>query len=489
MPVMKTSLLALCVFLPPAAAQQPWTTYEGGDGPGKGKHIVLVSGDEEYRSEEALPALGKILAVRHGFRCTVLFAIDPATGQIQPNNTHNIPGLEALASADVMVIQTRFRDLPDEQMAHIDAYLMRGGPVLGMRTATHAFNIPKDKPYARYGNGFGGEPAEWKGGFGRLVLGEMWISHHGHHGQESTGGLIAPGARTHVLTRGLQDRDVWGPTDVYGVRLPLPGDSQPIVLGQVLAGMSPDDAPVEGKKNDPLMPVAWTKTYTLPGGKPGRSFATTMGASTDLVREGTRRMLVNAVYWLAGLGEAIPATGTDAALVGAYDPSRFAFHKDEHWVEKAMTPAQAALGGDLTTLDGIIAGLYAAISGPVGAPRDFDLMRSLFAPDARLIPSGPRSGGGHGHTFVSVEDYIARSGDSLVSMGFREKEIARRVDRFGNIAQVFSTYEAWRGEEAKPFMRGINSIQCVFDGTRWWILNVFWQQESATAPIPAEYLR
>lgn len=490
---MKTVLFAFCLSLWAPAAQQLWTTYEGGSGPGAGKHVVLVSGDEEYRSEEALPALGKILAVRHGFRCTVLFAIDPATGQIQPNQRHNIPGLEVLAAADVMVIATRFRDLPDDQMAHIDAYLQRGGPVLGMRTATHAFNIGKDKPYARYGNGFDGEPVEWQGGFGRLVLGEMWISHHGHHGKESTRGLIAPGAREHAIVRGLQDGDVWGPTDVYGVRLPLPGDSQPIVLGQVLAGMSPEDDPVEGKKNDPLLPVAWTKSYQIPGGKPGRTFATTMGAATDLARDGTRRMLVNAVYWLTGLGEKIPASGTDATLVGAYAPSPYAFHKDVHWTDKAMTPAQAALGGDvasdLSTLDGIIAGLYASISGPVGAPRDFDRMRSLFAPEARLIPSGPRQGAGHGHTFVTVDDYIARSGESLVRMGFVEKEIARRVDRFGNIAQVFSTYEAWRGDEKQPFMRGINSIQCVFDGKRWWILNVFWQQESQASPIPAEYLR
>lgn len=483
--------LAATLSLAPISAQQLWVTYPGGSGPGAGKHVVLVSGDEEYRSEESLPALGKILAVRHGFRCTVLFAIDPATGQIQPNHRFNIPGLEALASADVMVIATRFRDLAEDQMGRIDAYLMRGGPVLGMRTATHAFNIPKDKPYGRYGNGFNGEPAEWQGGFGRLVLGEMWISHHGHHGQESTGGLIAPGARDHVLTRGLQDRDVWGPTDVYGVRLPLPGDSQPIVLGQVLAGMTPDAAPVEGKKNDPILPVAWTKTYQLPGGKPGRAFATTMGASTDLERAGTRRMLVNAVYWLAGLGDEIPAAGTDATLVGEYAPSKFAFHKDEHWTEKAMTPAQFALpaGDEFATLDDTIGALYACISGPIGAPRDFDRMRRLFAPDARLIPTGPRRDGSHAHSMISVDDYIARSGDQLVSMGFRETEIARRVDRFGNIAQVFSTYETWRGEETKPFMRGINSIQAVFDGKRWWILNVFWQQESAATPIPAEYLK
>src|ERR1700720_1854191 len=100
-------------------AADPGVVYEGGEGPGKGKHIVLVSGDEEYRSEEALPQLGKILAKHHGFKCTVLFAIDAKDGTINPNQNDNIPGLEALATADLMIIATRFRNLPDEQMKHI----------------------------------------------------------------------------------------------------------------------------------------------------------------------------------------------------------------------------------------------------------------------------------------------------------------------------------------------------------------------------------
>src|SRR5436305_11706325 len=105
--------------------------YEGGDGPGRGKHIVLVSGDEEYRSEESLPQLGKILARHHGFKCTVLFAIDPKDGTINPN-VSNIPGLEALKTADLMIIFTRFRDLPDEQMKHVVEYLEAGKPVIGL---------------------------------------------------------------------------------------------------------------------------------------------------------------------------------------------------------------------------------------------------------------------------------------------------------------------------------------------------------------------
>ena len=298
---------------------------------------MLISGDEEYRSEESLPQLGKILATHHGFKCTVLFAIDPKSGNINPNNVANIPGLEALASADLMVIATRFRNLPDEQMKAINDYLLSGKPVIGMRTATHAFNIKGNKPWAHYGNGYNGPKKEWKGGFGRLVLGEKWISHHGGHKSESTRGLVAPDAKEHPIARGIKDGDVWGPTDVYGVRLPQPGDSKPIILGQVMKrkgkrqgdaffGMKPtDDEPVAGRKNNPMMPVGWTKSYQIPDGKQGKVFNTTMGSSTDLVADGTRRMLVNAAYWCVGLEDKIPTEGTNVDLVGEYNPIAYGF--------------------------------------------------------------------------------------------------------------------------------------------------------------------
>ncbi len=228
-----------------AAADQPWIVFEGKEGPGKGKHIVLISGDEEYRSEEGLPQMAKILAKRHGFKCTVLFAIDP-DGTINPNNQRNIPGLEALDSADLMVIQTRFRNLPDEQMKHIDSFLKAGKPVIGLRTATHAFSIPKPKDgeqseFAHYSWDYKGDKSEWSQGFGRLVLGETWINHHGSHMRESTRGVIAPDAKDSPLLNGIKDGEVWCSTDVYGVRLPLPGDSKPILLGQVLKAPAQQD--------------------------------------------------------------------------------------------------------------------------------------------------------------------------------------------------------------------------------------------------------
>jgi len=329
--VLAVALLASAVVVMARGADGAplWVTYEGtGGGPGEGRHIVLVSGDEEYRSEQALPQLGGILAEHHGFKCTVLFAIDPATGAIDPGHVSNIPGLEALAEADLMIIATRFRDLPDEQMKHIDAHLKAGKPVIGMRTATHAFRFEQHKTYAHYDC----KSKDPEGGFGRQVLGETWIAHHGQHGKESTRGVIAPDAKDHPIVRGCDD--IWGPSDVYRVRLPLPGDSKPIVLGRVLTGMQPSDGAVAGKKNAPMMPIAWTRTYQVGGGKPGRAFTTTMGAATDLESVGVRRLLVNAAYWCVGLKDSIP-DAAEVGLVGAYAPLPFGFNKFKQGVKPA----------------------------------------------------------------------------------------------------------------------------------------------------------
>ncbi|MEZ5944999.1 MAG: ThuA domain-containing protein [Planctomycetaceae bacterium] len=304
-------------------ADSLWVTYPGHEGGvGSGKKVVLISGDDEYRSEEGLPQLGKILSVRHGFACTVLFPIDEATGEIKPDHQTNIPGTEALNDADLVIMLLRFRNLPPEQMKPIVDYVESGRPIIGLRTATHAFNIGGDSPYARYS----WQNGDWKGGFGRQVLGETWISHHGHHGQESTLGILAKDAADHPVLCGLKDGDIWGPSDVYGVRLPLPGDSKPLVLGQVLSGMSSDTAPVEGKKNDPMMPVAWVKTYTGKSGKTSRVFCTTMGASQDLSSAGLRRLILNASLWGLELEDKItPDLSVD--VVGDYDPIPFGFGK------------------------------------------------------------------------------------------------------------------------------------------------------------------
>jgi hypothetical protein len=314
------SLGIVAAFATAAHCDEPTSvTYEGGDGLGHGKRILLVSGDEEYRSEEALPQLARILAKHHGFTCTVLFAID-ADGTINPERRDNIPGLELLRDADLLILFTRFRDLPDEQMKRIAEYLALGKPIIGMRTATHAFDLKSSPTFARYS----WNSKDPEGGLGRAVLGETWISHHGDHGKQSTRGIIAPGMRDHPICRGIADGDIWGPTDVYGVRLPLPGDSQALILGQVLMGMSPQDAPLEGSKNDPMMPVAWIKTYRDGAGATGRVFTTTMGASQDLQSEGLRRLLVNAAYWAVGMEDKIPVKA-DVTIVGDFAPTPFRF--------------------------------------------------------------------------------------------------------------------------------------------------------------------
>jgi hypothetical protein len=317
----RTLPLALVTLLTSLAlAADPWVIYEGHEGPGRSQHIVLVSGDEEYRSEEGLPQLARILATRQGFKCTVLFAIDKSDGTINPQQTDNIPGLEALASADLLVLFIRFRNLPDEQMRPLVDYIESGRPIVALRTSTHAFQLPPQSAFARYT----WNSQTWEGGFGRQVLGETWISHHGKHGRQSTRGIVAPGQQTHPILRGIRSGDIWGPTDVYGVRLPLPGDSLPLVMGQVLAGMHPDDPPVEGPQNNPLMPIAWTKTYATTTGKLARVFTTTMGASQDLESEGLRRLLVNACYWGLRMEQQIPAK-SNVDLVGEYRPRPFAF--------------------------------------------------------------------------------------------------------------------------------------------------------------------
>jgi type 1 glutamine amidotransferase len=311
----QTKVCATLLLLMCAAAASDRLVIQGKNGPGKGKHIVLVSGDEEYRSEQALPQLARILSQRHGFDCTVLFAINPADGTINPKQSDNIPGLEALDSADLMILFTKLRDLPDVQMKHIVDYVESGRPVVAMRTATHAFDLKTSRTYQRYS----WNSKEWDGGFGRQVLGETWIDHHGRHGVQSTRGIVVPGQERHPILRGIQSGAIWVPTDVYKVRLPLPEGAQPLVLGEVLEGMSPADAPVAGKQNDPMMPVAWIRTYGS-----ASIFTTTMGSAQDLLNESFRRLLVNACYWAIGMeGRIVERPSVE--LVGAYQPLPFKF--------------------------------------------------------------------------------------------------------------------------------------------------------------------
>ena len=155
--------------------------------------------------------------------------------------------------------------------------------------------------------------------------------------------------------------------------------------------------------------------------------------------------------------------------------------------EKANPPA--ARSDDVKSIDAIIAAVYDVISGPAGQKRDWDRMRSLFVPGARLIPAVASPNGGATARVLDVEGYIERSGPVLERNGFFEREIARKMDAFGNIAHIFSTYESKHAPtDAAPFARGINSFQLLKDGDRWWIVTIFWDSERPTNPIPSQYL-
>lgn len=157
-------------------------------------------------------------------------------------------------------------------------------------------------------------------------------------------------------------------------------------------------------------------------------------------------------------------------------------------VMPVIVTSPPAAPADVASVDAIVAALYDVISGSVGQARNWNRMRSLFIPGARLMPAGPRPGGGIGMRVLSVNDYIALSGTQLERIGFREREIARRTERFGHIAHVFSTYE-YRTETDSTVVRGINSIQLLNDGTRWWVVSIFWEPERPDNPLPPEYLR
>ena len=292
-----------------------WVVFEGTDGPGKGKHIVFVTGDEEYRSEESMPQLAKIAALRLGFKCTVLFAINKEDGAIDPMTLDNIPGLENLKDADAMVMFVRFRQLPPEQMNLILDYINSGKPVISVRTNTHPFNYPKDHQFYEW---------TWnnsQGGFGARVLGQTWINHHGDHFGTSTRAIVVPEQVGHPVLRGV-NKTFWGPSDVYGT-LPLHGDCSTLVMGQVIEGKSPDGKPQEGKSQ---MPLVWTKTYTGTEGKPARVLTTTMGHSFDLKSEDLRRLLINACFWGMGLEDKIPAKA-NVDYIGEYKPSKIGYGK------------------------------------------------------------------------------------------------------------------------------------------------------------------
>jgi hypothetical protein len=279
--------------------------YEGKAGPGKGKHIVLVSGDEEYRSEEALPMLGKVLAEHHGFDCTVLFSVNEE-GIIDPPNQASVTNSKAFDSADLIVMSLRFRNWPDEDMKHfVDAY-QRGVPIVALRTSTHAFQMKGDSSYKNFSR------------FGKEVLGEGWVSHWGGHKSQGCRGVVEEANKNHPILKGATD--VFAESDVYEAH--PPEDVTILLRGAVTESLDPSSKPIEGKKNSPMMPVAWIREYKNPAGNTNRIFCTTMGAASDFKSEGLRRLVVNAVFW--GLELDVPDQA-NVTPIGEWNPTFFGF--------------------------------------------------------------------------------------------------------------------------------------------------------------------
>jgi hypothetical protein len=311
---------------------------EGKEGIGKGQHIVFVTGEEYYRSEEGMSMFAKILSQHHGFKCTVLFAIDPVTGFINANKANNIPGLEALKSADLMVVFARFRELPDADMKHIVDYVNAGKPVLGIRNATHAFRYSANStsPYKSWDF----QSKAWPGGFGQQILGDTWIAHYGKFQKEATLATVVSSQRNNPVLRGVADT-IFCHTDVNSVERLTPKDLV-LMQGQVLSGLNPMDPPVTDKRKDVRMPFAWFKTYTAPSGKEGRSFTTTAGASLDWQSEDLRRLMVNAIYSLTGHEKDIPEK-SNVNFIGEYKPKPTGALSNEAWTALKLTPATFAI--------------------------------------------------------------------------------------------------------------------------------------------------
>lgn len=306
----------LCLFAVCLQAETTDTSlvYEGKEGIGAGKHIVFLASDHEYRSEETCPAIARILAKHHGFKCTVVFGVDDE-GHIKAGSS-KIKGLEALADADLFFIFARFLNPPEDQMAAVQAYLDKGGPVVGLRTSSHAFKIPSG---ARYGkHDFKSKAEDFKLGFGHQILGNTWVGHYGTNHKQGTRIQLVPEQKKHVILKGVGDK-AFTHAGAY-VGKPREGFTV-LTHSQPLNGMTPDSEP-DPKK--PAMPSTWTRHYKDADGDEHRVFHSTQGASQDILDENYRRMIINGTLWALGMEAAIKPD-LNIAFVGPYQPTTFSF--------------------------------------------------------------------------------------------------------------------------------------------------------------------
>ena len=270
-------------------------------------HVVFVTGDEEYRSEESMPMIARILRHHYGMRVTICYAVDPETGSINPNYLEGIEGLEALEEANLAVFFIRFRQLPDDQLQQILHYVNSGRPIVGLRTSTHAFRYQKDDPRSR-----------WNDVFGTEVFGQKWITHHGHHGTRPlTAVSVIQGKQDHPILRGVTPFQAYSWLyHVDGGEHRLQGDCDPL-----LSGHSLKSSHLEELGKFPLdNPVAWTKSY-----RSAQVFFTTLGHPYDFREPAMRKLLVNSILWGLGREDRIPTRGARVELAGEYAPSDAAF--------------------------------------------------------------------------------------------------------------------------------------------------------------------
>ncbi len=288
--------------------------YPGGEGPGKGKRVVLIAADQEYRSEQAMPMLARILSTHHGFETTVLFSVNdeglvdptlltPKRGEEATSRRHVIPGLDQLAKADSLILFTRLIHLADDQQKLIVDYFDSGKPIIALRSANHGFATPL--PYK----------IDDKQVTLSQILGGTFMSHHGEWSADSTRGDIVPEMKDHPIVTGV--KDIWGLTDVYRtfpVGGSLPEGCTALVFGQPLIGR------VQGGANNPEkepLPVIWVKNWKTSTGKEARILHSTMGSGKDFENPGLRRIVVNGVYWSLNLEDKIKADSS-VEYVGEY---------------------------------------------------------------------------------------------------------------------------------------------------------------------------
>ncbi|MEM7602302.1 MAG: hypothetical protein AAF357_12910 [Verrucomicrobiota bacterium] len=306
------------VFLTAGSAVAEPLTFEGTEGPGLGKHIVLMANDHEYRSEEVCPLIAKILAKHHGFRCTVLFGINEE-GAIHPGGVP-VPHLEVLADADLLVFVTRFMNLPDEQVDLLVDYFEKGGPVVGLRTSTHCFNGQEGK-WEKLNFNYEGE--DYDGGLGEQVFGNTWSKERGqsHYGaNHRMGGTITAvgSAKDHVIMTGV------GPIHAYSgaYKSQPPAEATPLIEVQVLNTFGPSE---EINSELPVVNAGWTRdSYVAPSGekKDGRVVYASFGASEDFLDVDACRFLINSCLWALGMDEAISAD-LEVSHVGGFEPSPY----------------------------------------------------------------------------------------------------------------------------------------------------------------------